>query len=179
MPRKRLFCQENDTRSGRRFACRLYPSHGPLRFITSHSFRARLCHAKNEAPEEEAAVLECQNYLKLTDSRRNSLTLWTLCDNELVPNWYRFTNDAGTTMRTSCPAMDACGTVKPGWLDGDHPSASDGRVTRKVCFKDVVGVQPNCCHSSAFIKVRNCSSYIVYYLNGTGTTCPAAYCGSN
>ena len=30
-------CQENDTRSGRRFACRLYPSHGPLRFITSHS----------------------------------------------------------------------------------------------------------------------------------------------
>ena len=37
-----------------RFACRLYPSHGPLRFITSHSFRARLCHAKNEAPEEEA-----------------------------------------------------------------------------------------------------------------------------
>ena len=30
------------------------PSHGPLRFITSHSFRARLCHAKNEAPEEEA-----------------------------------------------------------------------------------------------------------------------------
>ena len=35
--------------------CRLYPSHGPLWFITSHSFRARLCHAKNEAPEEEAA----------------------------------------------------------------------------------------------------------------------------
>ena len=33
---------------------RLYPSHGPLRFITSHSFRARLCHAKNETPEEEA-----------------------------------------------------------------------------------------------------------------------------
>ena len=34
--------------------CCLYPSHGSLRFITSHSFRARLCHAKNEAPEEEA-----------------------------------------------------------------------------------------------------------------------------
>ena len=32
-----------------------YPSHDPLWFITSHSFRARLCHAKNEAPEEEAA----------------------------------------------------------------------------------------------------------------------------
>ena len=41
----------------RRFASRLYPSHGPLRFITSHSFRARLCHAKNEAPEEEAVII--------------------------------------------------------------------------------------------------------------------------
>ena len=39
----------------RKAGSRLYPSHGPLRFITSHSFRARLCHAKNEAPEEEAA----------------------------------------------------------------------------------------------------------------------------
>ena len=36
--------------------CRLYPSHGPLRFITSQSFRACLCHAKNEAPEEEAGL---------------------------------------------------------------------------------------------------------------------------
>ena len=33
------------------------PSHGPLRFITSHSFRAHLCHAKNEAPEEEAVFI--------------------------------------------------------------------------------------------------------------------------
>ena len=38
---------------------RLYPSHGPLRFImiTSHSLRARLCHVKNEAPEEEAGTV--------------------------------------------------------------------------------------------------------------------------
>ena len=33
-----------------------FPAHGPLWCITSHSFRARLCHAKNEAPEEEAAI---------------------------------------------------------------------------------------------------------------------------
>ena len=39
------------TRKGRRD-----PSHGPLRFITSHSFRAPLCHAKNEALEEEAGI---------------------------------------------------------------------------------------------------------------------------
>ena len=47
-----------ETTDETRFACRLYPSHGPVWFITSHSFRARLCHAKNEAPEEEAACVK-------------------------------------------------------------------------------------------------------------------------
>ena len=55
-----------ETTGETRFARRLYPSHGPVRFITSHSFRARLCHAKNEAPEEEAA---CVKSLVLSHSR--------------------------------------------------------------------------------------------------------------
>ena len=45
-----------ETTGETRFACRLYTSHGPLGFITSHSFRARFCLAKNEAPEEEAVT---------------------------------------------------------------------------------------------------------------------------
>ena len=45
------FSDNSDRQGGR-----LYPSHGPLWFITSHSFRARLCHAKNEAPGEEAGL---------------------------------------------------------------------------------------------------------------------------
>ena len=52
-------CARKGRREGEGFACRLYPSHGSLRFITSHSFRARLCHAKNEAPEEEADSNAC------------------------------------------------------------------------------------------------------------------------
>ena len=51
VPRRLSRCARKGRREG---DSRLYPSHGPLRFITSHSFRARLCHAKNEAPEEEA-----------------------------------------------------------------------------------------------------------------------------
>ena len=47
-----------ETTGETRFACRLYPSHGPLRFITSQSFSARLYHAKNEAPEEEAGLVK-------------------------------------------------------------------------------------------------------------------------
>ena len=57
------------------FACRLYPSHGPLRFITSHSFRARLCHAKNEAPAEEA-VIETQSLFK--KGRKFGFSEWPL-----------------------------------------------------------------------------------------------------
>ena len=48
-------------KAGRRQRASLYPSHGSLRFITSHSFPARLSHAKNEAPEEEAVTgLNCK-----------------------------------------------------------------------------------------------------------------------
>ena len=44
-----------------RFASLLYPSHGPLRFVTSHSRFALASmrnHAKNEAPEDGAGRLD-------------------------------------------------------------------------------------------------------------------------
>ena len=41
-----LFKTHAQRKAGRR---RLYPSHGPLRFITSQSFGARPCHAKRSA----------------------------------------------------------------------------------------------------------------------------------
>ena len=69
MPRESFFCQENDIRSDRRFAYRLYPSHGPLRFITSHSrfalastmrktkrLRRRLSHGKATQQNEETYI---------------------------------------------------------------------------------------------------------------------------
>ena len=56
VPRRLSFDENVRAKEGGKEACSLYPSHGPLRFITSHSFRARLFHAKNEAPEEEAAL---------------------------------------------------------------------------------------------------------------------------
>ena len=69
MPRKRLFCQENDITSDRRFACRLHPAHGPLPLITSHSrfalastmrktkrLRRRLSHGKATQQNEETYI---------------------------------------------------------------------------------------------------------------------------
>ena len=59
VPRRLSFHENVRAKEGGKKTTRLYPSHGPLRFITSHSFRARLCHAKNEAPEEEAVSNTC------------------------------------------------------------------------------------------------------------------------
>ena len=69
VPRKRLFRQESDIRSDRRFVCRLHPAHGPLRFITSHSrfalastmrktkrLRRRLSHGKATQQNEETYI---------------------------------------------------------------------------------------------------------------------------
>ena len=67
-----------------------------------------------------------------------------------------------------------CGTYYPGWPNGGHPTVADGQVTRTVCFNSGY----NCCYYSRSIKVRNCGSYYVYYLNGT-PTCNARYCGTN
>lgn len=33
-----------------------------------------------------------------------------------------------------CVNNEHCGTQGPGWLNGSHPSAREGAVTRKVCF---------------------------------------------
>ena len=65
VPRRHSFDENVRANEGRKettgetcFACRLYPSHGPLRFITSHSrfVLASAGHAKKEVPEEEAGT---------------------------------------------------------------------------------------------------------------------------
>ena len=53
-----------------------------------------------------------------------------------------------------------CGTARPGWLNGTHPTVAEGVVTRQVCYSS----NSNCCYPSNIIKVKNCSSYSVYEL---------------
>ena len=79
-------------------------------------------------------------------------------------------------MPTSCPPTLRCNTYATGWLNGTHPTVADGQVSRQVCFHG----RSNCCNWSTNIKVRNCSSYYVYYLSGTpGGLCDIRYCGTN
>ncbi|CAH3179090.1 unnamed protein product [Porites evermanni] len=118
---------------------------------------------------------ECQNYGRLNSgTRRTSYGYYYYCDSSLGPGWFRFQGSAGTRMATSCVSYQRCGTYYTGWLYGGHPSVADGQVTRTVYFNSGY----NCCYYSRSIKVRNCGSFYVYYLNGT-PTCNARYCGVN
>ena len=76
------------------------------------------------------------------------------------------------TPRISLQCVRQCGTLSPVWMNGIHPSVSDGIVTRQACSNIGLG---SCCDSSLQIGVKNCVSFFVYYLYPT-SACPMAYC---
>ena len=93
------------------------------------------------------------------------------CDNGLQAGWYRFRGSAGTMMPASCVAKNKCGTAAPGWLQGRHPSPSEGAIQAKVCYH-----WNTCCDTPTDIRVRNCGAFYVYELKpGPGCT---RYCGN-
>lgn len=121
---------------------------------------------------------ECQNPASLTDAnRKETYTGVLLCDSSLGPNWFRFQGAAGNKMATTCVPTSRCGTHATGWLNGAHPTVSEGIVTRQVCFHWSGG----CCNWSINIQVRNCSGYFVYYISGTPPVhpCHLRYCGAD
>ena len=117
----------------------------------------------------------CQNYQTLNSAdRKIDYHYAGLCDNNLTSGWYRFQGAAGTRMPTTCPPTHRCGAHGTGWLNGKLPSVADGIVSRDAC----IHWSSNCCLLSIGIKVTNCSSYFVYYLNPI-SSCYHRYCGSD
>ena len=123
--------------------------------------------------------IECINYQVLKDGDR-SITAGLgsgACDRSLGPAWFRFLGYAGTKMPTSPVPAIRCGTDSPGWLNGAHPTVSDGVVIRQACFAWF----GNNCKWAINIRVRNCGDYFVYYFNGTPPKhrCKLRYCGTD
>ena len=125
--------------------------------------------------------LECKNFTSLTDADRKNLYPRNsphLPKNDILlgPGWFRFQGDAGTKMASSCPPVESCNTAAPGWLKDQHPTSAEGIVGREVCFH----WGHDCCLWSTIIKVRNCSSYMVYHLHSTPYIRGSLrYCGSD
>ena len=122
-----------------------------------------------------SAVSECNRYKILNDSDRlSNLGRGKKCDKNLTEDWYRFSAWAGTNMPTHCLPNHRCSTDLPGWMDGAHPTADEGVVSRKVCFSGY----DNCCYRNITINVRNCSSFFVYRLKPV-SYCNSRYCGKS
>ena len=88
--------------------------------------------------------------------------------------WYRMMAPAGTKMPKVAKGNLKCGTYGSGWMQGSHPVNHLETVTRKVCFSRHSGSGSPCTWTSE-IKVRNCSSYYLYYLVDT-PYCNFGYC---
>ena len=117
---------------------------------------------------------ECVHHMLLDDyTRRVSYEhTYDRCDSDLGEGWYRFYDRR--YMNTQCANINECNTDNPGWLTGGHPSVSQGRVTRKVCF----GYKSySCCRYSTYITVRNCGLFYVYKLKPT-PSCDLRYCSN-
>jgi len=116
----------------------------------------------------------CTNYTVLSEADRaqGNAELQYRYDSGLLPGWYRFQGAAGDQMPDKCVLKYRCGTRRPGWLNGVHPTVAEGVVTRKVCYS----VFHDCCFRNNSIKVKNCSSFYVYELQGTCSYC--RYCGN-
>ena len=76
-------------------------------------------------------------------------------------------------MQTSCQPTNRCWTRITSWINGGHPSVADGQVSRTVFFYWTSG----CCEFSTSIKVKNCGSYYVFYVNGIPNY--GRYCGTD
>ena len=118
----------------------------------------------------------CTNYTVLSEADRaqGNAVRDSKEDDGLVTGWYRFQGAAGNRMADKCVLAFRCGTVSPGWLNGTHPTVTEGVVTRTVCYSGYSG----CCWYSNISKVKNCSSYYAYELLRTFTLSPSRYCGN-
>ena len=124
----------------------------------------------------------CSAYQILSDNTR-AVTYANLsyqrCDANLY-GWYRFKGDAGNRMLDYCPLSvsgsryNRCGTGMQGWItSGSMPSQYEGEVSRMVCFSDSSSCR---CQYQKQIKVRNCGTFYVYWLDGV-SACNQRYCG--
>ena len=117
---------------------------------------------------------ECSSYRVLNEQNRAQTyaLVNSLCDSGLSVGWYRFSGAAGNQMPEQCTRAYRCGTHRTGWLNGNHPSAADGIVSREVCYS-----LSGCCMVAYYISVRNCTGFYVYRLQPT-PACNFRYCGN-
>ncbi|XP_073491124.1 uromodulin-like [Aquarana catesbeiana] len=122
----------------------------------------------------------CSNHTVLNDPWRSTSNTynysywnsnWYHCDNGLS-GWYRFKGEYDQQIPEYCIPQQSCGTYIPIWMNGSHPTVSDGIVNRTACSNYYEG----CCTYPYNISVKMCpGGFYVYKLQST-PSCNFAYC---
>ena len=113
-----------------------------------------------------------------------TITIVRKCDGRLRRGWYRFMGAAGTKMPPQVVPISRCGTDATGWLSGSHPTVNQGAVRRRVCFhwagrdgRRRKYDRP--CMWSRYIRVLNCTTFLVYELIPIKDDTCVCYCGAS
>ncbi|KAK3589907.1 hypothetical protein CHS0354_034920 [Potamilus streckersoni] len=119
------------------------------------------------------------NYTILPDLDRRSRNYAVSGNNEpyvsdryLTAKWYNVLNNNMPTDSTNLESGSSCGTYYPVWMNGTVPGQGNA-VSRNVCiftFNDI-------CDQQKTIQVKNCTSFMLYYLGPTGSS--IGYCFDN
>ncbi|XP_066283357.1 uncharacterized protein [Branchiostoma lanceolatum] len=107
--------------------------------------------------------------------REQGVTITNQCDRGFRGEWYRFMGPAGTQLLARNPGRnDVCGTAVPMWMNGTHPTAADGEVSRQVCG---YWGSSNPCRWETSIQVKACPAGHYVYKLPRPPGCNLAYCG--
>lgn len=120
----------------------------------------------------------CSNYKSINQAKRSPEHILArgekaICDNKLVPGWYRFTNAEQAQIPTTKPGIHHCGTLAPIWIQGKHPMKTGEEVEAIACAN--INNRIKGCMYSRHVRVKNCGNYYVYHLQPTEGRC-MAYC---
>ena len=110
--------------------------------------------------------------LNETDRKNDYHTLKKVvrkCDGLLRRGWCRFMGAAGTKMSSQVVPISRCGTDATGCLSGSHPTVNQGAVRRRVCCQWAGRDRrrrkhDRSCMWSRYIRVLNCTTFLVYEL---------------
>ncbi|PIO25989.1 hypothetical protein AB205_0080660, partial [Aquarana catesbeiana] len=110
----------------------------------------------------------CSNHTVLNDPWRSTSNTynynywyyWYHCDYGLS-GWYRFKGEYDQQIPEHCIPQYSCGTAVPIWMNGSHPTVSDGIVNRTACSNWYEG----CCTYPYNISVKMCPGG--FYHNGS------------
>lgn len=118
-------------------------------------------------------ISPCSNFFELSYASRRDPNVGVdsspICDRWLTNGWYRVKY---STMVTTAPTINKCGTAFPIWMQGQDPTSINTTKSVKACQVGFSGP----CELSYSIKAIRCPNNDVLYFLQSSMNCNAAYC---